>query len=471
VNLVSISLRNLKIRALSSTLTVVSIVLGTALLCGIWLLIDAADRHFRGGQLGYTAIVGPKQGSALELVLNTVFNRGVSPGLVPFSVYEQLHEEKLQYRDRKLPMRYVIPQARGDNYKGFPIIGTTDEMFSKFKRGEHGTLEFAQGQPFAFGHVDLLAFLPKLVEHLKEKHEHGKEGEKEHDHEHGHPEGAHEHGPHGEMVVPKELRKAVIGARVARELGLSLGSPIVATHGLSDEAGAHVHEESKCEVVGILAATGSAIDEALYVPLATFLAISEHQDLKEGQSADASGIGLSAIIVEPAARGIGASYLRDAFQMRPDAQAAFTGGEVTRLLEIVGNVGDALRVVADLVLLVAALSILVALYNTMNERRREIAIMRSLGARRGQILRIILFEGVLISCVGACLGVLACHLAAWAGGATVERMARFRVEWAVFSIAELWLILGVTALGGFAGVLPAWKGSRTQVAENLGPTS
>ena len=130
-----------------------------------------------------------------------------------------------------------------------------------------------------------------------------------------------------------------------------------------------------------------------------------------------------------------------------------------------------LQIVSYLVLVVAATSILVALYNTMNERRREIAIMRSLGARRLQIMRVILQEALLVSLLGAALGVGVCHGAAWALSDALEGTAGVAVEWTSFSIEELWLILAVASLGGAAGILPALKGSRTPVADHLGPIS
>jgi len=459
LNLFSISLRNVRTRALSTVLTTLSVALGSALLCSIWLMIDAAERHFRDGQLGYNAIVGPKQGSALELVLNTAFNRGISPGLVPLSVYEELHDEKLIYNGRALKMRSVVPQARGDNYKGFPIVGTTDEMFSKWRRGSAGELVFAAGKPWVFGHADLIAFARKLAEAKAHDHDHdhGKEGDPPHDHDHEHVE------------VPTQQRAAVLGSTVARRLQLAVGSKITPTHGLSDEEGAHVHEESVSAVVGVLAETGTAVDEAIYIPLSAFLAIQEHDALK-GESKESGSVGLSAIVVNPADR-LGPGYLRDAFQTRLDAQVAFTNTEVTRLLELVGNAADVLRVVSYFVLFVAGLGILVALYNTMNERRREIAIMRSLGARRLQIEFILVQEAVFVSILGALVGIAICHAGLLVAQDVIEQVAKVRVEPTHFLWKELWLIVGAAVLGAISGLVPAWKGARTQVAENLGPIS
>jgi putative ABC transport system permease protein len=124
-------------------------------------------------------------------------------------------------------------------------------------------------------------------------------------------------------------------------------------------------------------------------------------------------------------------------------------------------------VIAWLVLLVASVSITVAIYNTMNERRREIAIMRSLGARRLQILVVITGEAALLSLFGALLGLCVCHLAAWLLRATVEDMTGVYLDWLQFRWWELWLLLGVTGVGALAGLLPAVKGSMTQVADNL----
>ena len=140
-------------------------------------------------------------------------------------------------------------------------------------------------------------------------------------------------------------------------------------------------------------------------------------------------------------------------------------------MQLVGSATDILRVISYLVLVVAAVSIMVALYNTMNERRREIAIMRSLGARRAQILFVILQEALLVSLLGAVLGVVFCHAAAYLFSGSVAERTGVTIGWAVFSTAEIWLILGVGVLGAAAGILPAVKGSMTQVADNLGQTS
>ena len=114
MNLTSITLRNMRIRMLSTTLTALSITLGTALIAVLWMAMAAADKQYKSTQLGFKAIVGPKQGSAMDIVVNTVLNLQNAPGVVPMSVYRELREGPIA---RKVSPRYVIPQARGDSYR------------------------------------------------------------------------------------------------------------------------------------------------------------------------------------------------------------------------------------------------------------------------------------------------------------------------------------------------------------------
>lgn len=463
MNLFRISLRNLRVRALSTSLTTVSIAVGAFLLAAMILLIHETERKYKASTSGFRAIVGPKEGSPLDLVLNVVFNLGVSPGVVPLSTYEEIRANKLPWKNRTIPVEYAIPIAKGDNFKGFPILGTTDEMFSKFTRGKDGPLQLAHGRLWQFGHDDLIQFAAEYAERARRGEE-----PPPHDHENC----THAHGEGGKFAYHKSspLHEAVVGWSVWRDLGLELGAPVAPMHGAADEATAHIHEEDICEVVGVLQPTGTPLDRSIFVPAKVFLSMSGHEVIRGSQDAAAGNVQLSAIIVEPK-HEIAVAWMRYTFQTRGDAQVAWAWDEVRRLLQLIGNVTEVLWVVFALVLVVAATSILVALYNTMNERRREIAIMRSLGAHRGQILWIILQESLVVALVGAVAGVAACHATAFFLADLIEQRSGVRVDWTTFSIAEVWLVLGSALLGGIAGLLPAIKGSLTEVAANLAPTS
>jgi putative ABC transport system permease protein len=459
VRLWSISLRNLRVRMVATVLTTASIVVATALYAAILVMAEQTEQRYKGSVGGYQAVVGPKDASQLELVLNTIFNVGDAPALFPLQVAMDLRAGKVSRRGQ---VHYAIPQARGDSVSrhNFPVIATLDEMFSLYE-WQGAPLRFAAGGPFAFGWDDLVTLAEGLA-----AHENGVR--------------AGEAAPPARPVLRPEWQQAVIGSRVARTLGLGLGGTITPVHGKMGEFGYHEHPEAACKVVGILEPTNSPLDTTIFLPLGTHLLIGGHEgglfvvDIPPGKTPDdakklpvsAARIGITAIIVDPKDH-FGARILRTEFGTRPDAQVAWPQDVVPKFLRDIGNAADVLTVIAWLVLLVASVSITVAIYNTMNERRREIAIMRSLGARRVQILGVITGEAALLSLFGALLGLAVCHLAALLLRPTIEDMTGVYLDWLQFRWWELWLLLGVTGVGALAGLLPAVKGSMTQVADNL----
>ena len=460
MKLVSISLRNLRIRLVATVLTTLSILVATALYAAILVMAEQTEARYKGSIGGYQAVFGPKDASQLEIVLNTIFNVGEAPGRIPLKVCADLR------RPRGIvprgDLRYAIPQARGDSVSSynFPVIATLDEMFSKYE-WHREPLPFAEGKGFEYSWEDLLKLSKELAAYENAK----RAGEVE---------------PPPRPRLQPAWRKCVIGARVARTLGLELGDTITPVHGKQNEFGYHEHPEASCEIVGILEPTNSPLDTTIFLPLGVHLLIDGHEagvflvEIPAGKSpelvknlpVDPMRVALTAIIADPKDH-LGAQILRRAFENRRGAQVAWPQDVVPKFLRQIGNAADALTVIAWLVLLVAAVSIAVAIYNTMNERRREIAIMRSLGARRSQILTIITGEAALLSLFGAVLGVIACHLAALLLRDVVEEMTGVWLDWLQFRVWELWLVLGVTAIGGLAGLLPAVKGSMTQVADNL----
>lgn len=461
----SISLRNLRVRLVATVLTMVSIVLATALYAAILTMSEQTEARYKGSIGGFQAVVGPKDASQLEVVLNTIFNVDVAPGLFPLRICSELRSGRTA--GRRTQVRYAIPQARGDSVSrfNFPVIGTIDEMFSRFEWQYDGDkkepLRFQAGGPFAYSFDDLAQLADGLA-----AYETAKRTE------------APEPRPERPLIQPP-WKKAVVGARVARTLGLGLGGTITPVHGKFGEFGYHEHPEATCEVVGILAPTNSPLDTTIFLPIGLHYLIDGHEggvflvETPPGKTPDdakklpveAGRIGLTAIVVDPKDH-FGARLLRQEFSSK-EAQVAWPADVIPKFLQQVGNAADALAVIAWLVLLVAAISITVAIYNTMNERRREIAIMRSLGARRFQILAIIVGEAALLSCFGALLGLVACHGAMLALQGVVEDATGVYLEWTQFRVWEAWLLLGVTGLGAFAGLLPAIKGSMTQVADNL----
>ena len=153
------------------------------------------------------------------------------------------------------------------------------------------------------------------------------------------------------------------------------------------------------------------------------------------------------------------------------AMAAFPAAEVRKLFDIVGNIDRVLLAQAILIILVAGIAIAVSIYNSMSERRREIAILRALGARRQSVFAIILLESMAICFVGAVAGVVAGHLLVAAGNPVLQRVSGFTVPAFYVQGVELWVVAGCLVLGAVSGLGPAARAYRTDVAGNLAPSS
>lgn len=250
--------------------------------------------------------------------------------------------------------------------------------------------------------------------------------------------------------------QAVLGARVAG----ALGGKLQVQHG--GEFG-ETHAETWA-VVGVLAPTGTAVDRAIYIDFESFYHIAGH-------TAEASNRGqISAVLLKT--RGFGAT--KDlAFEINrgTEAMAVEPSEVVVELFALVGQVDILLLAVAALVIAVAAVSILVSIYNSMAERRRSIAILRALGARRLQILAIVVMEAKLISLIGGLAGLLLGHLLIAAAGGAIAARAGVHVSAWDFHPEELLVLAAVVALGGLAGVVPAIRAYRTDIADGLSPSS
>ena len=462
MRLASISVRNLRIRMVASVLTVLAIAVATGLYAAIMLMADQTRQRYEGSIGGYRAVLGPKDCSQLELLLNTIFNVGEAPGQVPLQVCEDLRRGRVS---RRAAVNFAIPQARGDSISryGFPVVGTTDEMFSAFQ-WRREPLRFEAGGPWSFSYEELDQLAEQLAAFETARRTEAQDA------------------PARPDIAP-QWRRAVVGSRVARTLGLSLGGTIVPVHGKVGEFGSHEHPEAACEIVGVLAPTNSPLDTTGFLPLGGQLLVGGHEgglfkvEVPPGKNPDDAALlpvqkgqlALTAVLADPKDH-FGAQFLRQQFGQRPDAQVAWPQDVIPKFLRQLGNAADWLEAVAQLVLFVAAMMIAVSIYNTMNERRREIAIMRSLGARRSQIAGIIVGEAALLSLLGALLGLVACHVLALLLRGAVEDMTGVWLDWTAFSVREVYLVAGTAALGAFAGLLPAAKGSTTQVADNLSQT-
>jgi putative ABC transport system permease protein len=452
VTLFRMALRSLAQRPLGTALTAFSVALGVMLTSAIVAIEHQFKENYRNQGSGYPLVVGAK-GSALQLVLNVVYHQDKSPGNIPFKVYRELEADNA--------VKLAVPYAVGDAFHGFRVVGTTDAIFNKtFGPLPDTPLRLKAGRPFRFDE--------HLLEHAIEEIETVAGAMKAASRGAGDGE---EHCTHDHDLV----MEAVCGSAVAQKLKLEVGARIEPTHGI--EGGKEHEHEHLWTLVGILEPTGTALDRVVFINLDSFYGIPEHQ--AGGRIAETGDAGLSSVIVYPRG-GVLKATLMGKLSKRSDLQVANPSEVIRQLLDMVGNVDRYFLLVALFVVAVGVLSVGVSLYNTMNERRREIAILRAIGARRSTIIRQLLLESAGIAVLGSLAGLLLGRLLVLAAGDWIAKDAGFTPNpwtWTPLEIggrvfwAEPLLVLVVAAVSAIAGLLPALKGYRTDVASNLAPIS
>ncbi|MEM9074612.1 MAG: FtsX-like permease family protein [Myxococcota bacterium] len=266
--------------------------------------------------------------------------------------------------------------------------------------------------------------------------------------------------------APSQNFEAVVGAQVAEELGVRVGDEIEPTHGVE---GGVVHDHVHLwNVVGILEKTGTPVDRVVFINLDSFFAIEEHMDgaLIPGTNE----AGLSSILLFPRP-GVHKAVLLSSLNREPEVSVADVSEQIRNLFSIVGSVDTIFLLVSIMVVILGVLSILVAIYNTMSERRREVAILRAIGARRTTVFGTIVGEAALLTLLGAAAGLGLGHLLVYLSASRVEEAAGFLPDAATFLPIELGVAAVVVVGGALAGLVPAWKAYRTDVAANLKPLS
>ena len=455
MNLLKIVTKNMRQRALATWLTGASVALGVALAVAILSIKQGVQQRFEQGTLGYEMIVGAK-GSPLQLVLNTVYNLDISPGNISWKLFEQLRNDKR--------VKLAVPFSVGDNYHGFRIVGTTDAFFREFEFEPGRKPELAAGRIFNFNETALRAAFQEAEQRAKEREakERGEEVKPA-------PETEHEHG--------NRPFEAVIGATVAQETGLKIGQTFIAAHGVQPTAEAKEHTEDPWTVVGILAPTHTACDRGIYINLDSFYHIEGHEirkptaPAKEEEKDNDPDPGMVSSIVLKLRSPIHAFALYREINDRGDAMAAFPAAEIRKLFDIVGNIDRLLFAQALLILIVAGVAIAVSIYNSMSERRREIAILRALGARRATIFSIVLLEAVTICLVGAAAGLVGGHVVVAVTNEALYRASGFVIPAFHVQALEWYVLVVAVILGAISGLGPALGAYRTDVARNLAPTS
>ena len=467
MNLLALILKQMRQRLLSTSLTFVSVALGVALVIAVLVLHREGRALFGQSDYGYDVILGAK-GSPLQLVMNTVYHIDQSPGNIPYTLYKAMESDP-----RFTPfVKHAIPYAVGDTYMRHRIVATLPRLFGVDDAGQPlpgDVFEYRPGRRY------------QIVQ--------------------------------GRPFHPRKF-EAVIGADISERTGLKIGDKFKATHGLPGPNDTPDVHDDQWEVVGILDKTHTAVDRVLFIPLLTFFAVEEHEEELKADSAlraganpldvasGAAGGGaaqsdnaddhdhdhhypiapdgtivmdmhedewqISAILVRSEDTAAGQQLLY-ALSKQPDIAAVNPAAVMRQFFDTFLNANaKLLLLIAALVMLVAAFSITATIYNAIIARRRDVAVLRALGATRRAVLRIVCAEAVLIGALGAGVGFILGHLLAIGASAYTQRLLGEPINWASVGINELAYLLLVVVISLCAGLIPGGAAYRTSVADTLG---
>ncbi len=312
---------------------------------------------------------------------------------------------------RKHPaVQHAIPIAVGDNYYGYRIVGTLTNLLTD--------VEYTPGKRYRL---------------------------------------------HSGRVFDPTLREAVVGSFAAQKLGLKVGVTFQPFHGLNFDPKSQ-HQETYV-VVGVLEPSNTPTDRVIWIPLSGVQLMGGHDAALSSQ--------VSAVLIKLRG-GAQTGFRLDTMYNKQGDRLTFAwpiDTVMTQLFEKIGWFDKILALVAYLVALVAAGSILASIYNSMNERRRDIAILRALGARRGIIFGTIVLESATIATLGMVAAFVVYAAIVGTAAAIIRSQTGVVLNAMAFHPVMIWATGGMIALGALAGVVPAWKAYRTPVAENLVPVS
>ncbi|MBQ3388510.1 MAG: ABC transporter permease [Thermoguttaceae bacterium] len=486
MSLIKIALRSVQHRSLASGLTALSISLGVALVVTVLVINGVISKTFRQGAQGYDLILGAK-GSKLQLVLSTVFYNQEPLPPIPYRYYTLLNTSRYSSE-----VEAAIPIAMGDRYQGCPVIGTTPDYFKKLIRPDGKPYTFSQGESFknadifgaVIGYTVAKQHRVKMGDKIRFGHTGGTRDDDLHepftvvgilDHT-GTPndravfvnlEGFYQQheGEEGPMKVDYSLLEEEKEAHLAEGDAHDGHDRTDTEESGEDGEEGHRHHSAERRLTAVLIVTKEADSEVA----ATMRDIDQMMENQPGVSIDETQL------ISKRQRRKVVNTAVTALQPKLEgelleAQAVAPVQEIAAFYQdVIGNIQYILILFAVQVIIVAGIGMMVSIYNSMNERRQEIAIMRALGARRITVMSIILLESILLSLGGGLLGVLIGHSLVWGLSPFIMEYSNVMVRFWDFQLAELILIPGLIALASVVGYLPAVIAYRTDVAQSLQP--
>lgn len=422
MNLLQLSWRNLINKPLNMILSLVLFALGVGLISLVFILEKQLDEQFEKNMKDIDMVIGAK-GSPLQLVLSSIFHLDAPTGNI------NIGEAGAFLRPGHPLIERSIPLSLGDSYQGYRIVGTTYD----------------------------------ILEHYQAKMGTGTRWE-----------------------APMEV---TLGANVAERLDLKTGDSFRSTHGLDINEDL-VHEDAEAFLVtGILAPTGTVIDQLILTSPASIWGVHGHEAQPAADSLQAPEMhtedehghasaleqplhemtdeDITAILVHFKARNVQTLNMPRMINENTNLLAANPSYEISKLFAQLGRGERLLRILGIVIVLVSSFSIFISLYNSLKERRYELAIMRTLGASPGKLFVLIIIEGVILAGLGYLLGIFLSHAGLELGARIADDAYQYPFTGRVFLPEEWWLLAGALTIGFLAALPPAFQARNTDIHRTL----
>ncbi|CAB0151677.1 hypothetical protein PSI9734_02052 [Pseudidiomarina piscicola] len=411
-----LALASLWSRRGSVWLTVLAIAVSTLLLLGVERIRVQTQENFATTISGTDLIVGARTGST-ELLLSSVFHIG--------NLSNTLSWDSYQYLQQLPSVTWHIPMAMGDSVQGLPVIATSDALFEHFKYGAKQSLEFANGANFS------------------------------------------------SRATPTV---AVLGADAAAELQLKVDDPLTIAHGTGDISFSQ-HDSHPFTVSGVLARTGTPIDRGVFIPLAgqglvhgDYLPSDSNHDDHDHASehAEPPVYTLSAVLLGLENRAFALRLQRVINTYDDEALSAIMPGLALQNFWRTLNLFErALMTISVLVVITGLLGMLTTLLASLRERRREMAVLRSIGAGPLTILGLLVCEAAAVTLAGVTLGTATLYAVLLFGADVLQDTLGIHVTASLLTLREVYLLAAIVGAAILLSFYPAWRAYRNALADGL----
>jgi putative ABC transport system permease protein len=413
--ILSLAFKSLLNRKFTVSLVLLSISLSVSLLLGVERLRVESRNSFANTISNTDLIVGARSG-AINLLLYSVFRIGDATNNISWKSYQKFAKHPL--------VKWSVPLSLGDSHKGYRVLGTNADYFKYYQYGKKRNLAFLTGRSFT------------------------------------------------------EVNEAVLGAEVARKLGYKTGDKIIIAHG-AGKTSFSLHEDNPFVVVGILQPTGTPVDRTVHVSLQGIEAIHKNwagassvPGLKQLRDRllqnDLTPKQITAFMLGLKSRIATFSLQREINDYRKEPLLAILPGvALQQLWDLMSIAENALLLVTSLVVAVGLIGMLTVMLAGLNERRREMAILRSVGARPAHIMLLITGESVLLSLLGILLGMGLLYAGLWGAQPYVESAYGLflPINWPA---PREWILVGLVGIFGLlVGLIPGYRAYRYSLSDGL----